>query len=161
LDTVTPDNTLSHPERLLNSLRALKAAGVDGCMADVWWGVVEKSGPKQYDWSAYRVLFKHVQSVGLKMQVVMSFHQCGGNTGDSCYIPLPPWVLEIGEMNPDIFFTNRDRMRNREYLSFSIDERPELNGRSAIQVEKKLTWPFLIHNLLACIIQKKPDFWKL
>ncbi|GAQ87188.1 beta-amylase [Klebsormidium nitens] len=136
LDTVTPDNLLSHPERLLNSLRALKAAGVDGCMADVWWGVVEKNGPKQYDWSAYRALFSAVSSVGLKMQVVMSFHQCGGNTGDSCYIPLPPWVLDIGELNPDIFFTNRDRMRNREYLSFSIDERPELDGRSAIQVYK-------------------------
>lgn len=82
------------------------------------------------------------------MQVVMSFHQCGGNTGDSCYIPLPPWVLDIGELNPDIFFTNRDRMRNREYLSFSIDERPELDGRSAIQVRN-----FHLSTLLRLLIE--------
>jgi len=25
-------------------------------MVDVWWGIVEKQGPRCYDWSAYRHL---------------------------------------------------------------------------------------------------------
>ena len=29
-------------------------------------------------------------------QVVMSFHECGGNFGDDVCIPLPHWVAEIG-----------------------------------------------------------------
>eukprot|EP00850_Spirogloea_muscicola_P004636 SM000020S05986 [mRNA] locus=s20:231535:236334:- [translate_table: standard] len=134
LDVVTPDNILSHPERLLCNLRALKAAGVDGVMADIWWGVVEAAGSKQYDWSAYKALFKAIQNVGLKAQVVLSFHQCGGNTGDSCYIPLPKWVRDIGAQNPEIFFTNRDSLRNQEYLSFGIDNEPVLDKRTAVQV---------------------------
>uniref|UniRef100_A0A0D3EYA6 Beta-amylase n=1 Tax=Oryza barthii TaxID=65489 RepID=A0A0D3EYA6_9ORYZ len=29
-------------------------AGVDGVMADVWWGIVEGTGPARYEWRAYR-----------------------------------------------------------------------------------------------------------
>lgn len=139
------DNVLNYPELLLCNLKALKAAGVDGVMVDVWWGIVEADGPKQYNWSAYRSLFEMVQSAGLRMQVVMSFHQCGGNTGDSCFIPLPPWVLEVGRENPDIFFTNQDGKRNQEYLSFGIDEEPVLKGRTGVQVPKSSTFLFSLH----------------
>ncbi|GJP51534.1 hypothetical protein CLOM_g10699 [Closterium sp. NIES-68] len=147
LDTVTRDNVLAHTERLVCNLRALRAAGVDGVMVDVWWGVVESAGPRKYDWSAYHALFCHISAAGLKIQAVMSFHQCGGNTGDSCFIPLPHWVLAEGDKCPDIFFTNRDGLRNREYLSFGVDDEPVLAGRTGVQVYTDFMRSFRAHFL--------------
>ncbi|PRQ60923.1 putative beta-amylase [Rosa chinensis] len=51
---------------------------------DAWWGLVEKDGPSKYNWEGYAEHVNFVQKHGLKIQVVMSFHQCGGNVGDSC-----------------------------------------------------------------------------
>ena len=135
LDVVNKDNIFADAELLSINLRALKAAHVDGLMVDIWWGVVEAAGPKQYDWSGYQALFRTVKEHGLKLQVVMSFHQCGGNVGDGCTIPLPSWIHKIGESNPDIFFTNREGVRNREYLSFGVDMEPVFEGRTAVQVQ--------------------------
>lgn len=84
LDSVTMNNTLNRRRALNASLLALKSAGVEGIMMDVWWGIVEKDGPQTYNWSAYRELIDIVRNHGLKVQAVMSFHQCGGNVGDSC-----------------------------------------------------------------------------
>ena len=50
--------------------------------------------PRRYDWSGYRQLFELVRSAGLRLQVVLSFHACGGNVGDSAEVPLPRWVLK-------------------------------------------------------------------
>jgi beta-amylase len=58
-------------------------------MVDVWWGIVERAGPRQYDLSAYKRLFHKVAAADLKVQAVMSFHAAGGNVGDTCKIPLP------------------------------------------------------------------------
>jgi len=112
----------------------LRAAGVDGVMIDVWWGIIEQKGPKEYDWSAYKSLFQLVQKCGLKLQAIMSFHQCGGNVGDVVNIPLPKWVLDIGESDPDIFYTNRSGIRDQEYLSIGVDNKPIFHGRTAIEV---------------------------
>ena len=96
LDTVDPTtNRLKNPEGLKYQLLELQRAGVDGVMADVWWGIVEREGPKMYNWTGYDELVRLVGSTGLKLQCVMSFHQCGGNVGDACFIPLPEWVLEV------------------------------------------------------------------
>ena len=46
---------------------------------DVWWGIAEHAGARQYDFSAYRRLFEQVAAKGLKIQAVMSFHAAGGN----------------------------------------------------------------------------------
>ncbi|XP_022135924.1 beta-amylase-like isoform X2 [Momordica charantia] len=115
-------------------LGQLRAVGVDGVMVDVWWGIVESKGPKQYDWTAYKSLFKIIQEFGLKLQAIMSFHQCGGNVGDSVNIPLPSWILKIGESNPDIFYTNRSGNRNKEYLTLGVDNQPLFHGRTAVEV---------------------------
>ncbi|KVI04159.1 Glycoside hydrolase, catalytic domain-containing protein [Cynara cardunculus var. scolymus] len=120
LGIVTIDNVLEDKVGLEKQLKQLKGANVDGVMCDVWWGIVESKGPKEYDWSAYRVLFQLVQDCGLKMQVVMSFHQCGGNVGDVVNIPIPQWVRDVGETNPDIFYTNRAGNRNIEYLTIGM-----------------------------------------
>lgn len=76
--------SLSKPKTLNASLMALKSAGVEGVMVDAWWGLVEKEGPLRYNWEPYMELVGMVHRHGLKLQVVMSFHQCGGNVGDSC-----------------------------------------------------------------------------
>lgn len=111
-------------------LEMLRATGVEGIMVDVWWGIVEHDGPKKYNFTAYRRLFEKVASKGLKVQAVMSFHAAGGNVGDTCTIPLPPWVQEAGEKDPDIFYTDAGGNRNPEYLSLGCDEVPCLSART-------------------------------
>eukprot|EP00850_Spirogloea_muscicola_P007530 SM000038S14343 [mRNA] locus=s38:302075:305230:- [translate_table: standard] len=49
LDSVTLNNTLSRPRAFRASLTALKSAGTEGVMVDVWWGIVERAGPMQYE----------------------------------------------------------------------------------------------------------------
>lgn len=135
LNAVTAENVVGNRDILEKQLKELREAGIDGVMTDVWWGVVESKGPKQYDWSGYRSLFKLVQDCGLKMQTIMSFHQCGGNVGDDVYIPIPQWVRDIGEYDPDIFYTNRKGNRNPEYLTLGVDNKPLFHGRTAVEVK--------------------------
>ncbi|GJR68650.1 beta-amylase 3, chloroplastic [Tanacetum coccineum] len=134
LDTVTISGHVNKPKAMSASLMALKNAGVEGVMVDVWWGLVEKDGPMKYNWDGYVELVHMVQKHGLKLQAVMSFHQCGGNVGDSCSIPLPPWVLEEISRNPDLVYTDRSGRRNPEYISLGCDSVPVLRGRTPIQV---------------------------
>ncbi|KAL6181174.1 hypothetical protein ACLB2K_047829 [Fragaria x ananassa] len=134
LDTVTHGGHLNKPRAMNVSLMALKNAGVEGVMVDAWWGLVEKDGPSKYNWEGYAELVNLVQRHGLKIQVVMSFHQCGGNVGDSCSIPLPPWVLEEISKNPDLVYTDKSGRRNPEYISLGCDSLPVLRGRTPIQV---------------------------
>ncbi|XWS68516.1 hypothetical protein CRYUN_Cryun04dG0097100 [Craigia yunnanensis] len=126
--------SISNKTKIEKQLEEMRAAGVDGVMVDVWWGIVEQKGPKQYDWSAYRSLFALVQECGLKLQAIMPFHQCGGNIGDEVTIPLPQWVLDIGETDPGIFYTNRKGNRNKEYLTIGVDNQPLFDGRTAVQI---------------------------
>ncbi|GAB2230313.1 hypothetical protein Droror1_Dr00014574 [Drosera rotundifolia] len=134
LDTITIGGGVNKPRAMNASLKALKSAGVEGVMVDAWWGLVEKDGPLSYNWDGYAELVQMVQRTGLKLQVVMSFHQCGGNVGDSCSIPLPPWVLEEISKNPDLVYTDRSGRRNPEYISLGCDSLPVLRGRTPIQV---------------------------
>lgn len=128
------ENKFENKKEIRKQLRELKSAGVDGVMVDVWWGLIEAKGPKQYDWTAYRTLFQVVEDCDLKIQAIMSFHQCGGNVGDVVYIPIPEWVRKIGEIDPDIFYTNFSGVRNPEYLSLGVDNIPLFQGRTAVQV---------------------------
>jgi len=84
LDTVRKDgNSLNRRKAVEASLAALKSAGVEGIMVDVWWGIAEAEGPGQYNFNGYMELMEMARKNGLKVQAVMSFHQCGGNVGDS------------------------------------------------------------------------------
>ncbi|KAL3567570.1 hypothetical protein D5086_030221 [Populus alba] len=134
LGVVTADNVFEGGEKLEKQLKDLRAAEIDGVMVDVWWGIIEAKGPKEYDWSAYRSLFELVNRCDLKIQAIMSFHQCGGNVGDVVDIPIPQWVRDIGETDPDIFYTNRSGNRNEEYLSLGVDHQPLFGGRTAIEM---------------------------
>lgn len=83
LDSVTMGNTVNRRKAMNASLQALKSAGVEGVMMDVWWGLVERDAPGSYNWGGYAELLEMAKKHGLKVQAVMSFHQCGGNVGDS------------------------------------------------------------------------------
>ncbi|KAF5731729.1 beta-amylase 7 isoform X1 [Tripterygium wilfordii] len=125
---------LVDPDGLLKQLRVLKSINIDGVMVDCWWGIVEAHAPLDYNWKGYKRLFQMVRELKLRLQVVMSFHECGGNVGDDVCIPLPHWVAEIGRSNPDIFFTDREGRRNPECLSWGIDKERILRGRTAFEV---------------------------
>ena len=88
LNVVTNDGEVNDPEALERGLRALSEIGVEGVMIDVWWGIVERDGPRKYDWAAYREVMDMIKDAGLKVQAVMSFHACGANVGDVVEIPL-------------------------------------------------------------------------
>ncbi|CAG7897793.1 unnamed protein product [Brassica rapa] len=79
-----------------------------------WWGLIEKDGPMKYNWEGYATLIQMVQMHGLKLHVVMPFHQRGRNVGDFCSIPLQPWVLEEISKNPDLVYTDKSGRRNPE-----------------------------------------------
>eukprot|EP00285_Hemiselmis_virescens_P002392 CAMPEP_0173410168 /NCGR_PEP_ID=MMETSP1356-20130122/73955_1 /TAXON_ID=77927 ORGANISM="Hemiselmis virescens, Strain PCC157" /NCGR_SAMPLE_ID=MMETSP1356 /ASSEMBLY_ACC=CAM_ASM_000847 /LENGTH=489 /DNA_ID=CAMNT_0014371763 /DNA_START=24 /DNA_END=1493 /DNA_ORIENTATION=- len=111
-------------------------------MADVWWGIVEAKGPLLYDWSGYDELVGMVADVGLKLQAVMSFHQCGGNVGDACTVHLPPWVLKVGEVNHEVWYTDMDRNRNTEYLSLGADHARVFHGRTPLEMYRDLMQSF-------------------
>lgn len=70
----------------------------------------------------------------LAAQAVMSFHAAGGNVGDTCHITLPQWVLDVGEEDPDIFYTDKGGFRNRECLSLGCDNLPLFGGRTPIDI---------------------------
>ncbi|GJQ08853.1 hypothetical protein GpartN1_g644.t1 [Galdieria partita] len=114
-------------------LKQWKRNGVYGLMVDVWFGVVEKK-PKEYHWEPYIKLCQYLREAGLKLQTVMSFHRCGGNVGDRCYIPLPQWVLDAAANNSDIFFKDQEGNIDPEYISWGVDTEPVIAGRSAMQI---------------------------
>lgn len=134
LNMVNSSNQLAYPEELYQNLQTVASGGIDGIMTDVWWGLVEQAGPQQYNWTPYLQLAQMVQQLGIKMQVVMSFHQCGTNVGDECYITLPSWVLDVGNSNPDIFYRDQQGGTDQEYLSLGVDDQAVFQGRTAIQI---------------------------
>lgn len=87
-------------------------------------------------------MLAQVARAGLKVQAVMSFHAAGGNVGDTCKIPLPKWVLEIGNTNPDIYYTDKSGHRNRECLSLGCDDQPLFWGRTPVDMYHDLIEAF-------------------
>ncbi|KAK9664737.1 hypothetical protein RND81_14G064400 [Saponaria officinalis] len=133
LDSVKMDNSVNRRKAMKASMKALKSAGVEGIMMDVWWGLVEREEPRVYNWGGYVELIDMAKSCGLKVQAVMSFHQCGGNVGDSVTIPLPKWVMEEMHKDQDLAYTDQWGRRNYEYVSLSADTLPVLKGRTPVQ----------------------------
>ncbi|CAE6218270.1 unnamed protein product [Arabidopsis arenosa] len=125
---------LVDPEGVRQELSYMKSLNVDGVVIDCWWGIVEGWNPQKYVWSGYRELFNIIRDFKLKLQVVMAFHEYGGNASGNVMISLPQWVLEVGKDNPDIFFTDREGRRSFECLNWSVDKERVLHGRTGIEV---------------------------
>lgn len=118
---------------MAQSFKALAAAGVEGVVVEVWWGVVERDRPGVYDWRGYFDLIALASNCGLKVRALLAFHQCGSGPGDPKWIPLPQWVLEEIDKDPDLAYSDRFGRRNTEYISVGCDILPVLRGRSPIQ----------------------------
>jgi len=73
------------------SLIAIKSLGADAISTDIWWGLVEKED-NQFDWTHYQKISDLIIKHGLKWVPILSTHQCGGNVGDNCNIPIPSWL---------------------------------------------------------------------
>ena len=135
LDVIGYNGAITDLSKLTSQLKALKGIGVDGVMTDVWWGLVEQQ-PKQYNWQGYLQLAALCQQVGLTLQVVTSFHQCGTNVGDSFVVPLPQWILSVGKRNTSIWYTDQTGAIDQEYISLGADALPIFEGRSPVQIYK-------------------------
>jgi len=128
LDTVTNAGTLKDASKLGSQLDQLKSAGVDGFMTDVWWGLTEPS-PQSYNFNAYKEMVSMAKARDLKIQMVSSFHQCGGNVGDDCDIPLPSWATSVS----GIWYKDSHGFENKEYISLFADN-VGVNGRTPLQI---------------------------
>ncbi|MCY6354251.1 family 14 glycosylhydrolase [Clostridium sp. ZS2-4] len=114
-----------------NELNMAKDMSVDAVSVDVWWGDVEKDVDNQFDWTYYDSVFKAIKDSGLKIVPIMSFHQCGGNVGDTYTSYLPKWVWSkyhgknyLGKTLDwdDLKYKSELGNASAEYLSLWIDD---------------------------------------
>lgn len=132
---------LINPEQLAKDFQQLRAGGVYGVMGDVWWGLVE-TAPRVYNWAPYLQLAALCKNASLYWQPVMSFHRCGGNVDDDCNIPIPQFVRDVGNKNPDIFYHDMDNGLDYEYLSLGVDHEPLFGGRTPVQIYRDFMQSF-------------------
>lgn len=120
-----------------DDLKTAKQMGVEAVTVDVWWGAVEKNGDQLFDWSYYDKVFAAILEAKLRIVPIMSFHQCGGNVGDVCNIPLPNWIwhhfnnkgtppaLNTSESNVqayDLMYKSEQGNYSNEYVSLWADK---------------------------------------
>ncbi|KAK3010051.1 hypothetical protein RJ639_012820 [Escallonia herrerae] len=115
------------------SLKALKLAGVHGIAVEVWWGIVEDSSPFAYNWALYEELFKLISETGLKLQVALCFHSNMRLSSRGLGVNLPQWIMEIGQLNKDIYYRDRNGYSSDDYLTLGVDHHPLFCGRTALQ----------------------------
>jgi beta-amylase len=97
-------------------LQTLRKNGVEGVTTDVWWGLFEAEADNRFDWRYFRNYADVVRSAGLKWTPILSFHQCGGNVGDDCNIPLPSWIWNLGTSD-EMLYRDVDGYLNPEYIA--------------------------------------------
>ncbi|MEW9699728.1 family 14 glycosylhydrolase [Paenibacillus sp. SI8] len=96
-------------------MATLKSSGVYGVEVDMWWNHFEPT-QGNYDWNYYDTLFTHIQNAGLKISPIFSFHQCGGNVGDTCYYPIPDWVWSLGTAE-EMQFKSESGYYDKQYIA--------------------------------------------
>jgi beta-amylase len=91
--------------------------------------------PKNYDFSGYMRLAELVKASGLRLEVVMSFHRCGGNVGDNCNVTLPRFVWD-SKAGRDVFYQDAEGDADDEYLSLGVDNVALFapNGRTGVDL---------------------------
>lgn len=129
LDAVSDCGQVNHARAIAAGLKALKLLGVEGVELPLWWGIVEKEAMGKFEWDGYHALAEMVEKAGLKLHVSLCFH-----ASKQPKISLPNWVSQIGESQPDIFFTDRSGQRYKECLSLAVDNLPVLNGKTPLEV---------------------------
>jgi beta-amylase len=103
-------------ETFENDLRWAKQNGFSAITVDFWWGDMEKTGDQQFDFSYAKRFAQSVRNAGMKMIPIISTHQCGGNVGDDCDVPIPSWVW--GQKSDDsLYFKSETGIINKETLN--------------------------------------------
>jgi beta-amylase len=124
-DIRNPNNPSSEKEWQIfrNQLQEMKKLGVFAVSTDVWWGIVQENKDNQFDWRYYDRLSNEIQKVGLKWVPILSFHQCGGNVGDTCNFPIPSWIWKkyLGKngikSSDDLKYLSEDGNSSNEVVS--------------------------------------------
>jgi hypothetical protein len=124
-NVMAPLQVTDRPE-FRQQLAVAKQIGVDGVSVDIWWGLVERAGDQQFDWTYYDAIFDDIRAAGLKIVPIMAFHQCGGNVGDDCDIPLPGWIWQhyhaAGITPTDLQYQSEFGNRSVETVSLWADQ---------------------------------------
>ncbi|MBX9724022.1 MAG: family 14 glycosylhydrolase, partial [Candidatus Obscuribacterales bacterium] len=135
-----PNGEASKPawQEFETQLAKAKVLGIDGISTDVWWGVVEPREGK-FDFEYYdklsstighgidKVTGKQI-GAGLNWVPINSFHECGGNVGDTVNVPVPFWVWnrissQIPGSSPDVGkFKSEQGNVSSEYPQFWADK---------------------------------------
>lgn len=119
-----------------DDLAVAKKMGIEAVTVDIWWGAVEKDSDQVFDWTYYDAVFSTITSAKLRIIPIMSFHQCGGNVGDSCDVPIPNWIwhhykqiesmsngqTKVVRINPDdLKYKSEQGNYSNEYVSLWAD----------------------------------------
>mmetsp|Transcript_69171 Transcript_69171/g.200329 ORF Transcript_69171/g.200329 Transcript_69171/m.200329 type:complete len:500 (-) Transcript_69171:36-1535(-) len=138
LDTIADDGLhIKDLEERKVWLSGLAKSGIRGIMVDVWWGLCEPR-PGDYRWGGYLELCKVCKEVGLKVQAVMSFHQCGGNVGDTVTIPVPAWAMDPATRQ-GLLYKDRDGRVSKDCLSLSADKQAIFPGKGGAGTRDAIT----------------------
>ncbi len=109
-----------------SQLNTAASIGVTAVSVDVWWGKVEASGDQVFDWTYYDTIFDKIENAGLDIVPIMSFHQCGGNVGDDCDIPIPSWIWNHysgqGVSPSDLKYKSEYGNESSEVISLWMDD---------------------------------------
>lgn len=103
-------------EAFENDLRKAKQNGFYAVTVDFWWGDMEKNGDQQFDFSYAQRFAQAARNAGIKIVPIISTHQCGGNVGDDCNVPLPSWVWNL-KSDDSLYFKSETGTTNKETLS--------------------------------------------
>lgn len=129
-------------------LALARQMGVDAVSTDVWWGMVEKEGDEKFDWSYYDTVSDLIIAAGLKWTPILAFHRCGGNVGDDCNIPLPPWIwTHFGGDGTELKYLSEQGNHCSEVVSLWADEIVMDEYREFMQAFEKHYGPHHAHIL--------------
>lgn len=103
-------------ETFENDLRWAKQNGFFAITVDFWWGDMEKNGDQQFDFSYAQHFAQAVRNAGMKMIPIIATHQCGGNVGDDCNVPLPVWLWNQ-KLDDSLYFKSEIGTINKETLN--------------------------------------------
>lgn len=110
-------------EDFRREIEIVRDAGAECITTDLWWAVIEPEDGK-FDWSYADRLASTIIGAGLKWIPILSFHSCGGNTGDDVLVPFPRWVymklarsIKYG-IPRDVMFVSEQGNACTEYISF-------------------------------------------
>lgn len=94
-NTVGPEGQVRKLKAITFSFLALANAGVEGVVLEIWWGLVERNEPGVYNWRGYWELVMLARRCGLKVRVVLAFHQFGTDPADPSWYVLIDLILLI------------------------------------------------------------------